>query len=160
TNLVETLSGVCEMIEKIARTRGVVVRIALSENLPAVAADRIVVRQIFLALLDDLIETKRCRRIEISDGHDIGYAVLTIAAERDDAWVADSASRSASVLETYLPPGAHQTAESEGTAVIALIGRLVKMAGGMLDVAGADECTLAFRIALPSVQQQTVLIVD
>lgn len=144
TALGEVVAGVVEMARRLAESKGVELSFSVPDDLPPLAVDRIVLRQILLGLLNHGVEQGP-------------RASIHLAATSGWAHVELRATLSAQ------EPGAELTVESLADDDLGLIEasrRLLEAQGGHLSIDVSDRRKLTVVLALPVARSTTVLVVD
>ncbi len=137
TSLAGTVEGVVATLTPLAARRQLSLTTRLAAHLPALAVDRVVLRQILLSVLGQAIESGAGGAVELA-AHPKGQQmelVVTLQAEPAN------------------PPGG--TEEQDRLAVAA---RLVDSLGGRMSV--EREGSLCIRLVLPAQRRPTVLVID
>jgi len=138
----EVLAGTLQLIAPLARSRGIRLELEPHPELPRLAVNRVVLRQILVGLLGYLVELAGEGQVTIAvDEAPSGQAVhLTLAGRRRDPNAGHAPSEGDAPLEAAL-----RLAESQRAAL-----RLTSGPGGNPTV----------ELTLPAVRPRTVLVID
>ncbi|MBI2941723.1 MAG: response regulator [Chloroflexi bacterium] len=144
TSVREVLEGILRTTAGLAGAQSAAVELAVDEELPLVAVQRVVLRQILLSLLSCALGLARQGKVSIgatsaARAVDLGITVRRRGAGR----IRPGSGEMAAVVEAV--EAAQRLAEAEGAALTA---------------EALDDDTLCFHLVLPGSQRVNVLVVD
>ena len=139
-DLAQVVNGVTSILERRVQTLGVALRLELDADLPEVQADRVVLRQIMLSLINHALHVRSSDVIEIGAEVERDLVVVGIQCQVEDP--VGNAVRKVLGIES--------------------LDRWAQRLGAVLDavpVAG-DEEGIRFQLKLPRAREALILVVD
>ena len=141
TQLAEVIESATQLLQELARKRGVQISAALESGLATVAADRNTIRQILLGTLSYLIQHLEAGQVRIRSQTEDKAVLLILEAHG---------------IMTHSEP----TAEAKDEEPFSVLNELARLQRIQMEQVIVDRVVTGFRLVLLSVPPRTVLVVD
>jgi CheY-like chemotaxis protein len=139
--LTEVTHGVVDLVQDVARSRGICLQVSLEDNLPPVSMDRGILRQILLGLLSYLVEHLSQGDLRITASLQEGLTRLCLYGSSTGS-------------------GDEQTRTEDKRTQIATLNELAELQGARVQPITDQPGIMGFSLALPGPAQRTILVVD
>jgi CheY-like chemotaxis protein len=137
----EIMQGAAALVQEMARSKGIHLRVNIDANLPSVAMDRSILRQVLLGLLSYMVEHLDQGDLQVGVGLQEGQIRVSLQGPRPVA-------------------GREGERQEDARAQIATLNELAELQGMQIQALSGQPGTFGFVLLLPRPTQRTILVVD